>query len=140
MPCRECKEIVSTAARTCPHCGASDPARRQARTAIGCASILAFIAIMIAIGSTGNNNSTSSNRSHLDLAPAAQPQTTRYYGQPHGDSTLWSVASDGGGRLTCERIGTIGVFHESEGRGVFTITQYAGIQLVQIVAVYDDFS
>ena len=61
-PCRECKELVSTEAKACPHCGVSDPTGRQKekqqRGALGCLGIIAVIVVMVAIASSGGSNNS----------------------------------------------------------------------------------
>lgn len=47
-PCRECGEEVSTAAKACPHCGASKPIQRRG---IGCPLAIALVLLfLLAIG------------------------------------------------------------------------------------------
>jgi hypothetical protein len=55
--------MVSTSAKTCPHCGVRDPTGAQARaSAIGCAGILAVIAIIaVAIGFSNDNTQRTTN-------------------------------------------------------------------------------
>ncbi len=62
-PCRECKAMVSTEAKACPHCGVRDPTgaqqRAQLRGMLGCLGVLAVIAILIAVSSIGTNDNGS---------------------------------------------------------------------------------
>lgn len=59
-PCRECKELVSTEAKSCPHCGVSDPIgakqRAQQRGALGCMGVIAVIVILVAVASIGDHD------------------------------------------------------------------------------------
>lgn len=50
-PCRECKKDVSTAAKTCPHCGISNPA--GGGTSKGLKILLAVIAIIVGVNLLG---------------------------------------------------------------------------------------
>lgn len=49
-PCRECTKDVSTEAKTCPHCGVSDPTKAKASpkdTLIGTAVLIAIVAGLV---------------------------------------------------------------------------------------------
>lgn len=45
-PCRECKEPVSTSAKSCPKCGTPKPTQKKSVAAIGCLSIILLVAII----------------------------------------------------------------------------------------------
>jgi hypothetical protein len=79
-PCRECKEMVSTEAKACPHCGASDPTgvQKQAhqRGAIGCLSILVVIAVVVAIASSGGSNNSPNTNSPTSTNSSATTSTS----------------------------------------------------------------
>jgi hypothetical protein len=49
-PCRECKVMVSTGAKTCPHCGVSSPTGMPSATGAGCLIAAVGILALFAIG------------------------------------------------------------------------------------------
>ena len=49
-PCRECKEMVSTGAKTCPHCGVSSPTGMPNAPGAGCLIAVVGILVLFAIG------------------------------------------------------------------------------------------
>lgn len=65
-PCRECKEMVSTEAKACPHCGVRDPTGAQQRArqlrALGFMGLIAVIVILAAVSSSGNHENSSGRR------------------------------------------------------------------------------
>jgi hypothetical protein len=77
-PCRECKEMVSTEAKACPHCGVRDPTgaqqRAQQRGMLGCLGIIAVIAIVIVVSSIGNNDNGSNATSTATSSKAEGAQ------------------------------------------------------------------
>jgi hypothetical protein len=70
-PCRECKEMVSTAAKTCPHCGVPNPTGTPRVAAVGCLAVIVVVAILIAIGSISGNNNNSSYSSDKNEVPSS---------------------------------------------------------------------
>lgn len=52
IKCKECKQEVSSSAKTCPHCGVADPALTAGGKLAGCGiTVVAFLAICYGIGS-----------------------------------------------------------------------------------------
>lgn len=48
-PCRECKEQVSTQAKTCPHCGTKNPANPLAALGSGVMGCGCLLTILVTI-------------------------------------------------------------------------------------------
>ena len=55
-PCRECKQPVSTSAKTCPHCGTNNPARSKGMSAVFLLGLLILGGVFIFGGKTGISN------------------------------------------------------------------------------------
>jgi hypothetical protein len=74
-PCRECKEPVSTEAKACPKCGATDPTRVPAAkaSAIGCLFVLIGVAafIVVAIIHETNPQQTADDAKMRDIEDRA---------------------------------------------------------------------
>jgi hypothetical protein len=70
-PCRECREQISSSAKTCPKCGAKDPVRSIFLPMIGVAMV---VLLMVAIIAAPEQKSTE--RARAEVAPPAAPATT----------------------------------------------------------------
>mgnify|MGYP000212043689 CR=1 FL=1 len=73
IKCKECKEKISSKAKTCPHCGAEN----KKRSGLGFVSGLVILIILVWIGSTisGNNYETKKT----ERAQAEIQQKTTYF-------------------------------------------------------------
>jgi hypothetical protein len=59
-PCKECKQEVSTKAKSCPHCGAKNPTVSGKETAQGCLGIIVLsIIIAVVVNSCGDDDATT---------------------------------------------------------------------------------
>jgi hypothetical protein len=58
-PCKECKKEISSDAKVCPHCGK----KQDTGAGCGCLSMIAFVAVILIIGSMISNNSRNGSGS-----------------------------------------------------------------------------
>ena len=74
MPCRECSQQISSAAKSCPHCGVPNPTKKpKNKTADG---FLVGVAVLIGLAifaGSGNKSSDSSSNSSSSTAVPVQP-------------------------------------------------------------------
>lgn len=127
--CRECGGKVSRKAKTCPHCGAAVGEKRIG-TAAGCVVIIAFIGLLIVLGSRAGRPSPSktSGPAGRSVSPRSQPRvalptyrvvdTDKYDAPVKTQLTIEAVVS---GRLTKEGLEALldKLYREASGRRDF---------------------
>ena len=73
MPCKQCKKEVEGTAKTCPHCGAKNPAISAKQTLFGVAALAAIVvAVVVACSDSSSPKSTEA----AVPAPAAEASST----------------------------------------------------------------
>lgn len=69
--CKECGDKVSSKAKTCPHCGVSNPGVRASDQAVGC-MVLIVIAVGVILYINNHNSSNTGNNTRQSSSPTKQ--------------------------------------------------------------------
>ena len=73
MPCKQCKKEVERTAKTCPHCGVTNPAVSTKQTVLG---VAALAAIVVAVVVACSDSSTPKSTEAAAPAPATAASST----------------------------------------------------------------